>query len=259
MATRAPQVIDGVTIEQLVAFADGTLPEPERVAVADRIAASLDAQELLRAQRRALAATRSFDPPPPPGYALADDTRAAVPRLALTRRQPWLVGAAMAALVALVVLAIVLAPGDRGGTIDAMAAISARPSLELPAPVDAGEGELRRSFAGVTFPEWQQEHGWRAIGARRAAVGGRSTDTVFYQHTHHRIGYTVLSGKPVPLPLRGRRVERNGMTVQLFRDGVNTVAVFERAGRTCVLAGVVHREETIVKLATWRPEGALRF
>jgi hypothetical protein len=47
--------------------------------------------------------------------------------------------------------------------------------------------------------------------------------------------------------------------VQLYRDGPRTVAVFERAGRTCVLAGVVHREDTLVKLASWRADGALTF
>jgi len=48
--------------------------------------------------------------------------------------------------------------------------------------------------------------------------------------------------------------------VQLYRDGQRTVAVFERAGRTCVLAGVVHAEDTLVKLATWRgDDGTLKF
>ena len=97
------------------------------------------------------------------------------------------------------------------------------------------------------------------MGSRRDSVDGRATDTVYYHHTHHRIGYTVLSGAPLATPWRGRHVERNGVSVQLYRDGRRTVAVFERGGRTCVLAGVVHREETLVKLATWRADGAVRF
>ena len=45
----------------------------------------------------------------------------------------------------------------------------------------------------------------------------------------------------------------------VYHDGPRTVAVFERAGRTCVLAGVVHRDSTLVKLAAWRSDGALTF
>jgi anti-sigma factor RsiW len=267
--TRTPQPADGVTGEQLVALADGTLSGRERAEVEARVAASPEATELLRAQRRALAATRAFDPPLPDGFEVADvpgrraggDVAPRVRPAATARPRPARLraGLAVACGAAVLVLAIVLAPGERGGTIASMAAISALPAKELPAPAPAGDGKLRRSFAGVTFPDWERPHGWRAVGARRGRVDGRATDTVYYVHTHHRIGYTVLAGAPVALPSRGRRVERGGVEVQLYRDGRATVAVFERAGRTCVLAGVVHREETLVKLATWRAGGALRF
>jgi anti-sigma factor RsiW len=252
--TRTPQPANGVTGEQLVALADGTLSGPERAEVEARVAASPEATELLEAQRRSLAATRAFDPPLPDGFEPRVRRAATAPRPVRLRA-----GLAAACGAAVLILAIVLAPGERGATIAAMAAISARPAEELPAPAPAGEGKLQRSFAGVTFPDWDRAHGWRAVGARRDQVDGRATETVYYFHTHHRIGYTVLSGSPVALPWRGRRVERDGVQVQLYRDGPRTVAVFERAGRTCVLAGVVHREETLVKLATWRAGGALRF
>jgi anti-sigma factor RsiW len=241
-----------VTGEQLTALADGTLPGAERAAIEARVAASPEASEMLLAQRRALAALRSFDPPMPPGLEarLRQDTvrRAAFPR----RRLGLAAAGAMAVLV--VAVAIVIAPGGRDETIATMASLSARPALELPAPASHGHDELKRSFAGVTFPDWERAHDWRAVGARRDTVDGRAPDTVYYQHTHHRIGYTVLSGDPVPPPRRGRQVVSNGVRVQLYRDGRRTVAVFERDGRTCVLAGVVHFERTLVKLATWRGE-----
>jgi anti-sigma factor RsiW len=250
--TRTPQVTDGVTGEQLAALADGTLSGADRAAVEARVAASPEASEMLRAQRRALAALRSFDPPLPPGL----EERV---RVAPVRRTPFLrtpVGFATAGAMAVLVLAIAIAiaPGSRDGTVAELAALSARPSLELPAPASDGRGALDRSFAGVTFPDWDRAHQWRAVGARRDTVDGRATDTVYYQHTHHRIGYTVLAGEPVAPPGRGRSVERGGVRVQLYRDGPRTVAVFERGGRTCVLAGVVHFEETLIKLATWRGE-----
>ena len=41
--------------------------------------------------------------------------------------------------------------------------------------------------------------------------------------------------------------------------GAEWIAVFERNGRTCVLAGVVHRRGTLVKLASWQGRGAVAF
>jgi hypothetical protein len=143
---------------------------------------------------------------------------------------------------------------DRGVTVEAVSAISARSALDADRP-----GTLARSFAGVRFPDWSSAHGWTAVGARRDHVDGRATDTVYYRHTHHRIGYTVLSGPSLGLPWEGRGVVSNGVDIQLYRDGERTVAVFERAGRTCVLAGVVHREDTLVKLASWGGDGTLTF
>ena len=45
---------------------------------------------------------------------------------------------------------------------------------------------------------------------------------------------------------------RNGLAIQLFHEDGRSVAVFERNGRTCVLAGKVLADETLIKLAAWR-------
>ena len=270
--TRTPQPADGVTDEQLVALADGTLSGRDRTEVEARVRASPEATELLEAQYRALTAIHAFDPPLPEGWESAFELEgervetlpprpadAPARRGATTPRRLRLrTGIAVACGFAVLVLAILFAPGERGGTVDAMAALSSLRAGE-PAPRAAQDGMLQREFAGVTFPDWEREHGWRAVGARHDRVNGQETDTVFYFHTHHRIGYTVLSGSRAPIPSRGRQVVRDGVRVQLYNEGRRTVAVFERNGRTCVLAGVVHRDETLVKLATWRADGALRF
>jgi hypothetical protein len=249
--------IDGVTIEELSALADGSLPAEQRVAVEARVAESPTASEMLTAQRRAVAAVRAFAPPMPAGLEARVRAQALRTRPAPRRYRPLI--AAVCAGAAALALAIMLSPGGGGLTVEAVADVSSRPALEIPGPPPAGEGELRRSFAGVTYPDWSRAHGWNAVGARVDRVDGRTTDTVYYRHTHHRIGYTVLSGRALGLPDRGRRVERNGVVIQLYRDGPRTVAVFERGGHTCVLAGVVHFEETLVKLASWRAGGALVF
>ena len=45
---------------------------------------------------------------------------------------------------------------------------------------------------------------------------------------------------------------RDGLAIQLYHEGEKSVAVFERNGRTCVLAGKVLADETLIKLAAWR-------
>ena len=74
--------------------------------------------------------------------------------------------------------------------------------------------------------------------------------TVFYEHMGHRLAYTILPGL-AESPAGARVVRRNGVEIALYRDGEHDVAVFERDGRTCVLAGHVLRESTLVKLAAW--------
>jgi hypothetical protein len=225
---RRAQRIDGVTVEELLRLADGGLAPARRADVEARVAASPRASEMLAAQRRSLAATRAFSPPVP------------APARAAPRRGLVLAFAAVALLVVVGVFAF----SRGGGPLDDAVALAAEPATE---PVSH-----HRSFEGVTFPDWGHEFGWHASGARRDEAGGRAADTVYYGHMGHRIGYTVLAGESVGLPSRGKRIVRNGLAIQLFHEDGKSVAVFERNGRTCVLAGKVLADETLIKLAAWR-------
>ena len=56
-------------------------------------------------------------------------------------------------------------------------------------------------------------------------------------------------------------IERNGLEISVYRDaghGGHDVAVFERGGRTCVVAGHVLELNTLLKLAAWKGGGSLR-
>jgi hypothetical protein len=169
---------------------------------------------------------------------------------------------AVATVAAAVVLAVALV-AELGShpTI----AEAARPSaLAATAPAPAQDARrptlLRASFAGVTYPDWNRQFGWRTTGRRHDSIeGGRNAETVFYQHTHHRIGYTVVSGKPLKPPGHAQRFVVNGLQMLAYKDGRRDVVTFERNGRTCVLAGVVHRRSTLVKLASWKADGAIAF
>jgi hypothetical protein len=176
-----------------------------------------------------------------------------VPRLAL---------AAATALAAFgAALAIALNAGSpHAPTVGDAAALATR-SATGPAPVeDARHPTLvRASFAGVAYPDWKQRFGWRATGERTDTIDGRTMRTVFYQHTHHRIGYTVIAGKPLKRPAGAERLVVDGVEMYRYRDGRNTVVTFRRNGRTCVLAGYVHFASTLPKLAAWKGAGAVSF
>ncbi len=183
---------------------------------------------MLAAQRRSLAATRAFAPPAP----------APAPA-----RAPRGLVLALATVLLLVVVGV-FATTRGGGPLDDAVALAAEPATE--------PASHHRSFEGVPFPDWGHEFGWHTSGARRDEAGGRESDTVYYGHMGHRIGYTVLAGKSVGLPSRGTRIVRDGLAIQLYHEGEKSVAVFERNGRTCVLAGKVLADETLIKLAAWR-------
>jgi hypothetical protein len=69
-------------------------------------------------------------------------------------------------------------------------------------------------------------------------MGGRATRTVFYEHTVHRIAYTVVSGSELKRPAGGRPVRRNGIAIT---------------------PGHVMHRCTLLKLAAWRGPGAVHF
>jgi hypothetical protein len=215
----------------LVALADGTL-SGRRLAEAEALADSLpDGGRLIARQRRV-------------GRALGA-TPAAVP----ARRRWSLRMAPVVAVGAALAVCLAILPGGDSLTTDA-AALSTAPATAPPPATDGTR--LRASVDGVAFPDWGERFGWHRTGARRDTIDGRFTRTVFYEHMGHRIAYTIVAGPPASVPGGARVAVRNGMRVALRRDGDRTIATFERDGHTCVLAGHVLHESTLVELATWR-------
>ncbi|HYH91032.1 MAG TPA: hypothetical protein VEX67_17505 [Solirubrobacteraceae bacterium] len=235
----------------LVQLADGTLSGRRREQAEKRLARIPDGAERLERQRRVAQALRS-GPATPPTLTAAS---VPAPRRSRFRAVPLAVAATVAAVVAVFVAQLAGEPSTL-----TQAADLAKRDAERPAPATAGPA-LREEFAGVTFPEWDAEFGWRATGARSDRLDGRSSRTVYYEHTGHRIAYTVLSGPPLEVPDHARRIRRDGLEIALYRDsdhGGHDVAIFERNGRTCVLAGHVMRTSTLVKLAAWTGDGTVR-
>jgi hypothetical protein len=62
----------------------------------------------------------------------------------------------------------------------------------------------------------------------------------------------------LPLPPGGLRVRRGGIAIALYGPHDHAVAVFERVGHTCILSAHVAHRSTLLTLAAWTGNGALR-
>jgi hypothetical protein len=206
---------------------------------------------------RAAQALRAGGPVAPPRLHARID--ALVQHRARVRRRQMAIAAATAlALVVLLPLIALMRSGE--DTTIQLARLADRPAQQPAPAVDMGRRALlEREFAGVTFPNWGGEFGWARDGVRSDHVDGRATDTVFYFHTHHRIAYTVVDGPPIDPPDDASRVTVDGVELHRFRDGPLDVVMFVRGGHTCVLSGDVHDPDTLLKLASWRADGDVRF
>ncbi len=230
----------------LVGLADDALAGRARDRAEARVRSIPDGERLIERQRRVTRALGAgLDAPP---RAAPARTRQAAPRLVLA-----------GALAAVLVAVAVLFPQGEPSTVERAAELAqVRPTG--PPPPSSG-AVLRADVDGVAFPAWEREFGWREIGMRRDELGGRPTETVYYEHEGHTIAYTIVSGPALPAPEDARVVRRDGLEIAVYHDpghGGHDVAVFERDGRTCVLAGHVKKLSTLLELAAWRGGGNLR-
>jgi hypothetical protein len=232
----------------LVRLADGTLTGAARRRAQSRLRRIPDGEALIERQRRVTRALGAGAELPP--LHAAGSASALRPTLRLVT------AGAFAAVLAVL---LVLATQGSGPTTERAADISQLPAT-APAP-DASGPVLRAEVEGVRFPDWGPEFGWHATGMRRDEISGRRTTTVFYEHEGHRLAYTIISGPALPRPTDARIVERDGLRMSVYRDpshGGHDVAVFERGGRTCVVAGHVIHQDTLLKLAAWKGDGNVR-
>ena len=222
---------------------------------------SLEAQLRSDRQQRIQGLLAGGGPATPPRLhaRIAALQRESRPRPSPARRIAVVAAAALAAFAAVLVLTIGgSTPG--GPTLASAAQLSARQPTG-PSPVHdlRRPSLLRERFEGVTYPYWYEQFNWFTAGERTDDLGGgRTAHTVFYRHTHHRIGYTIVSGKPLIPPRSAERRVVDGLEMRGYRDGDRDVVSFVRNGHTCVLAGMVHSRGTLYKLAAWTGGGALR-
>ena len=175
-------------------------------------------------------------------------------------RGPMPLATGVATALAVALAAALLLGGPAGPTAVQAAELSKLPATAAsPAPDPRQPALLASSFAGVRFPDWSEEFGWRTAGRRSDTLAGRDTETVFYTHAGHRIGYTVVGGDTIDPPDDAETVNAAGFELHRFRAGGQDVVTFVRDGRTCVLAGHVADPRTLVKLAAYRGHGEIDF
>jgi hypothetical protein len=76
---------------------------------------------------------------------------------------------------------------------------------------------------------------------------------------NHRVAYTIVGGDALDPPPGARRVTVAGRPLWALRDDPRDVVVFQRQGKTCILAGHVESTHTLWRLATWRGNGSITF
>jgi anti-sigma factor RsiW len=236
-------------LADLCALADGTLPADRRATVEAMVAGSLELQELLDRQRRAVEATRALEREPTP--ASLREAVEADRRVRRSRRggTGWLVprlgvAGALAAVVA-VVAVLVLSGGPGGPTVAEAAQLTDRPPSG-PAPPGSAESSARLALDvdGVVFPDLLRRFGWRAVGVRRDRLDGRNATTVFYEKGERRIAYVIVAGDGLPRPDAPESTYR-GVTFRTLRVDGRLAVTWRRLGRTCVLVGAASRDELL--------------
>jgi hypothetical protein len=163
--------------------------------------------------------------------------------------------------VAAAVLAIVILPGGADPSVTDAAALSELPAAE-PAPTATPDQPtlLAASFEGLSYPNWEREFGWRAVGQRSEELDGRDAHTVYYENADGaRIGYTIVAGDALDEPSGAKRSTVDGVELAAFEaDGANGVT-WLRDGHSCVLAGEGVERSTLLELAAWKGDGAVTF
>lgn len=252
--------LDERTRRDLARLADGSLEGPARANLEARVAASPTLAAALERQREGAAALRGLDLEASPRLRGRIAAERAISSGPVRRRRLAIGGALAGAAAAAALVAVLLLPSGAGGpTVVEAARLSDRPATG-PVGVETGNSKLLAAdVEGVPFPNWREEFGWRQAGIRSDRLGDRGTRTVFYEHAGKRVAYTIVSGNGIAAPDGSRSGRRNGVNLHSLADGGRRVVTWWRDGRTCVLSSADVSDGELLKLASWKGNGAVPF
>jgi hypothetical protein len=253
--------LDEQTLRQLAQLADGLLQGWDRAELEARVAASPILQEALDRQRVAATALHGLDLQA--GPALRDriaTATASPPRRPLRSRRFAIAGVLAGAVAAAALAAVLIVPSGGGNpTVVEAARLSERPAVGSVGVDSSNPKLLSADVEGVPFPNWSGQFRWRQAGSRSDTLDGRTARTVFYEHGGKRVAYTIVSGHGIPAPDGSRPATRNGVYLHSLANGGRRVVTWWRDGRTCVLSSTDVGDHQLIKLATWKGDGAVSF
>jgi anti-sigma factor RsiW len=257
-----PATLGERELRRLTSLADGTLPTWRRTRLQRRVARSPERRAELERQRQAVNALRGVDVHAPASLRARVESehagRSGQPRSRTSIVSRPVVVGGVAALAVVIAAILILPGGAREPTIgdaDELATLSA--STPAPEPRATEPALLAAAVVGVAFPNWGPQLDWRASGRRIDELDGRQAETVFYEHTGDRVGYTIVSGQALEWPPHGKVTTREGIELRSYRDDGRTVVTWLRRGHVCVLSGRGLERDTLLDLAAWNGEGAV--
>jgi hypothetical protein len=258
--------LDEATGRDLARLADGSLEGYARAAIEARLAGSPPLRAALERQRAGAAALRGLEVEAPASLRarIAADTPGASAGAARRPRRGarrLALGGALAGAVAAAALAAVLViPGGPGSpSVNDAARLAERPPTEAVHADPSTPKLLAANVEGVPFPNWSSEFGWSQRGIRTDPLGDRQAKTVLYEHAGKRVAYTIVSGHGIAAPSDASTTTRNGVDLHTFGDRGRRVVTWWRDGRTCVLSASAVGDRELLKLASWKGDGAVPF
>jgi hypothetical protein len=256
MAGEGISMQDKTELAELSALADGTLDPARRPEVEARIAASPELSALYERERRVVEAlhhARSTERAPERLRARIEAARP--PRTVVARRRFAYAGSLAAALAAVALALVLVAPGGTPGapSVSDAAALAARGPTQAPPDPDPYRPEtmLHQNVGEVYFPNWGRSLGWRAVGARTDKLGGHQAITVYYQSRDEQIAYTIVSAPALATP-KTQSTWVHGTELHTQTQNGRLVVSWYREGDTCVLSGRGVTADELQTLAAWK-------
>jgi hypothetical protein len=252
--------LDERTRRDLARLADGSLEGNPRAELEGRLAGSPALRAALERQRAGVAALRGLDLEAPASLRSRIAAEAETPARGARHRRLALGGALAGAVAAALLTAVLVLPTrSESPTVVEAARLGERPYTAPVAADPSNPKLLAANVEGVPFPNWSKEFGWGQAGIRSDRLGDRRARTVLYEHDGRRIAYTIVSGDGIAAPSDASTIRRNGVNLHALSDRGRQVVTWWRDGRTCVLSASNVGNRELLKLASWKGDGAVPF
>ena len=181
------------------------------------------------------------------------------PSAASRARRRLVYGCSLAVALAVVVVALVLivpAGMPAAPSVSQAAALAVRgPIAAAPHSNSSDRDVLDRRVEHLSFPNWLQDLGWRAVGQRADLIAGRAAVTVYYERQQRTLAYTIVGSPALKAPA-ATTTRLHGSELRTLTLGGRLVVTWRRDDHTCVLSGTGVERSVLHQLAAYNPSAA---